>query len=490
MKTDKNKKNKSLKTKLFLYFILFTAIIFSVLWLLQFVFLQNFYDAMLINNTRSAAEKIVQNSSSADITSFIDETAGKNSLLVYITDTDKNVLFISDEYKKGQGKKRMEAGVQVRDKEAHLRNGNYRSLPENFGEFTDALEQSENGVVELKDDGFYVYGSYIDFYGNDGKSVLYVGTALDAVGAAVNIIGAQLAIVTGLSVLTGFILAWLFSRKFSRPVARLSEKAKNLGEEGAAEVEGYKKGFCREIDDLNDTLDSTSVKLSEAKKFQMELLANVSHDLRTPLTMIKGYAEALEDFSDADAEQIKEDAGVIVKEADRLTALVNEIMEYSELKTKDGTVDLADVDLSAVAANTADSFEALFRHENVKLERDIAEGIHVNGKKSMLERMVYNLADNALRHTGADKRIRLSLSKDGDMAHLSVRDYGEGIPKKIAENIWDRYYTFRQRQGKGVSGLGLAIVKQTTGIHGGECYVESREGEGSTFTVEIPLLQK
>ena len=122
------------------------------------------------------------------------------------------------------------------------------------------------------------------------------------------------------------------------------------------------------------------------------------------------------------------------------------------------------------------------------IDRSIETGIRINGNPGLIERALYNLMDNAVRHTGNGKKIRVSVSKTCGRALIEVQDYGEGIPKDQLDHIWERYYTYRQRGGKGVSGLGLAIVKQIAGIHNGSCRAESKEGKGSGFFLEIPAL--
>ena len=120
---------------------------------------------------------------------------------------------------------------------------------------------------------------------------------------------------TGLSVVIGFILAWFLSRSFSRPIAQLTDKAHRLSENGSDLP--FREGLCKELDELNDTLDRTAEKLMQSREFQNEFLANVSHDLRTLLTMIKGYAEMIRDISREDEQQCAADVAVIVEEADR-----------------------------------------------------------------------------------------------------------------------------------------------------------------------------
>ena len=286
-----------------------------------------------------------------------------------------------------------------------------------------------------------------------------------------------------MSVIIGAVIAWFMSRSFSRPISQLTEKAHKLGESSSDVT--YHEGFCSELDELSHTLDATSEKLSKSREFQNELLANVSHDLRTPLTMIKGYAEMIRDISREDEQQCTEDVAVIVEEADRLTALVNEILEYSELQMSDSETVMNDVDLSEAVTSVADSFEKLYSRDGYVFERNIAENIHVKGNVSRLKRAVYNLLDNAVRHAGEDKWTGISLTGGSGKAVLSISDHGSGIAPDELDHIWERYYTKRQRSGKGVSGLGRAIVKQIVSQHNGVCKAESEVGKGSVFSIRL-----
>lgn len=443
---------------------------------------------MIISNTKSTAQAIIRSSGSENINDLIDELAHNNSILVYITDTDGELLYSSDEWG-GMRKKGIVSeggGAKGKRSEKHL-GGGYRSLPDEYSIFLEKLTESESGNIEIRNDNYYVYGSYIDYKEAGNKAVLYVGASIDAVGASVTIISMQLVWVTILSVVVGFILSWFIARRFSSPVKRLSSKAKRLGEKDYEA--GFRKGFCTELDELSDTLDKTNEKLIESREFQMELLANVSHDLRTPLTMIKGYAEMIRDISWEDSRQCSEDVAVIIKEADRLTALVNEIMEYSELKSEGKEKETERIDLSRLVSRASASFEALKKPEGIIVEKEIEDGVYVNGNSGKLERALYNLLDNAARHTDISKKIKVALSSDKKTVKIAVSDHGCGIPQKELQNIWDRYYTTRMRKGKGVSGLGLAIVKQITGLHNGSCTAYSKPGEGSTFVIELPTAE-
>lgn len=471
-------KTSSFQKKLLRYFILFTAVIFTVLWLLQTVFLQRFYDGMLIRNTVAAADSIAAKSGSSSLTDDIDEISRENSILVYLTDTDGKILYSADTFKKMQKKQDDFGGEFFRGDHMH-----YRELPENYGAFLQALRNSGDGTAAIRTEDQYVYGRYIKL--GDEDAVLYLGTMLGAVGSAAQIIRTQLLWVTLLSVAVGFVLAWFLSRNFAKPIAQLTEKAHALGDH--QQDLPFAAGFCTELDELNDTLDRTSEKLKQNREFQNEFLANVSHDLRTPLTMIKGYAEMIRDISRADEAQCAADVAVIVDESDRLTALVNEILEYSELQMTDQEPVTEPVNLSEIVTSVADSFENLYAKDGFTFAREIAENLTVSGNASRLQRAVYNLLDNAVRHAGDDRWIGVKLFRQDDAAVIEIADHGSGIAPEDLERIWEKYYTRRMRSGKGVSGLGLAIVKQTVQLHHGTCDVRSQPEQGSIFRITLPV---
>ena len=504
MKAEKTKK-RSFRFKLWMYFALFTAFVFLLLWLLQTVFLQGFYNSMIIRNAKKAADRIAEKSNGSDVGETLLRTARENSLLLFVVDESGTLLNSADEFRNErdrfrEGPGRRPDGDMPKDdfpaEDDTPREGNRnhgpdwqgRDIPLNYQSVIEETLASESGTAEYREEGLFIYGRTIEYYGHSGTAVLLAITTIDAVGSSVHIIRVQLLWVTVVSLLLSFVLSWFLARKFAGPVGRLSEKAKKLGESDYSEE--YPQGFCTELDNLSDTLDRTNEKLVVSKNFQNELLANVSHDLRTPLTMIKGYAEMITDISLDDRDQCRDDMKVIVKESDRLTALVNEILTYSELQNADKLDDSTAVDLSSLAHSAVESFATLGKAEGITVETEIDNDVLVSGSRSHLERALYNLMDNAVRHTGENKTIRVSLHTQGGFAVLSVTDFGAGIPKEELAHIWDRYYTARQRKGKGVSGLGLAIVKQIVNMHNGRCEVVSELGKGSTFSELLPLLSE
>ena len=507
-------KTRSFQFKLWIYFALFSAFIFLVLWLLQIVFLRGFYNGMIIRNTNKVLDSVVACKNDEEINDAISRYALDNTVLIHICDAEGNQLNKGDPFSQSisKGRKDQEPkdfpgrrdpddnrddrfpggegfpgdGEGFRgDGEGFPGNWQGTRIPPMYEEYLEKFTASGEDTIECRSDDFYFCASYISYQGND-KAILLVSATLNAVGSAVKIIRVQLLWGILISLVIGFILSWFLAHRFSGPVDRLSDKARKLGDRDYSE--DYPRGFCTELDELSGTLDRTNEKLIISRNFQTELMANVSHDLRTPLTMIKGYAEMINDISFDDREQCRNDMQVIIKEADRLTALVNEILAYSELQTEDKLEYSTDVDLSKLLHSAVESFSTLCKPDGITVESDIAEGVIVDGSRSHLERVLYNLCENAVRHTGDSKTIRVALTEVNGEATISVTDYGAGIPAEELEHIWERYYTSRMRKGQGVSGLGLAIVKQIVTIHGGRCLVQSEEGKGSTFSVVLRTL--
>ncbi len=472
------RKVRPFKTKLCIYFLIYTAVIFGALWLLQSVFLQGFYNHMLIRNTKAAVKEIAESGADTEKT---DALALENSLFVYITDREGNLLYSTDPYKSdyahgGQESHNGSENPYLKEEELAYQKSAYRSLPDGYENFLEELAQS-GGPIEKEYDTQYVYGQYLQ-----DDTVLFVGVTLDPVGAAARIIRVQLLIVTGLSLALAVLLAFLIARRFAKPISFLSGQAARLGDDDYHS--GSRDGFCAETDRLGEILDRTDQKLREAKSYQRDLLANISHDLRTPLTMIRGYAESIRDFGDEEGQRT-EDADIIIQESDRLSALVNEILEYSELQANGSEMETETVNMSELVTKVIAQFEPLFRANGGTVRKEIAPELTVKGNASRLQRAVYNLLDNAIRHTKGSEGIRVALCKKDDCVRFEVSDHGGGIPAEQLPHIWEKYYTYRQRGRQGVSGLGLAIVRQIAALHGGRCGVDTEEGVGSTFWMEV-----
>ena len=438
---------------------------------------------MIIKNTIAAADKIASKSDTSGITEYIDDLSRENSILVFVIDTDGNILYSSDEYKKGP----KDRSGEFNPVKAEFRGerGRYRELPENYDEFLSRLADSDDDEAELRSGDLYVYGRYISFCGSDEKAVLYIGTTLNAVGSTARIIRIQLLWVTALSVMIGFVLAWFMSRSFSRPVAQLNEKAHKLGEK--SDEVPFRDGFCAELDELNDTLDTTAEKLRRSQEFQHDLLANVSHDLRTPLTMIKGYAEMIRDLSGDDPKKRTEHIQIIIDEADRLSALVNNLLELSKLESGNMELEITDFSIVDKINDCMTRYTLLIEQNGYDIKYEPDEDRIISADINKLDQVIYNFINNAINYTGDNKVIRIKQINLENCVRIEVTDNGSGISKEMLPLIFDRYYRDAKVKRAVVgTGLGLSICKEILKKHGFAFGVSSVEGKGSTFWFEAP----
>ena len=231
-------------------------------------------------------------------------------------------------------------------------------------------------------------------------------------------------------------------------------------------------------------LNTAAVELERVETLRRELLANISHDLRTPLALIYGYAEMMSDFPDEiTAEQVR----VIMDETERLTTLVNDVLDLSRHESDADKPNFTRFDVTAsVSATVARVQELLKGQFDIRFCYD--KQAFINADETMIVRAFYNLLINAVNHSGESRIIEVTQScVAGNRVHISVVDYGEGIDKDDLPFIWDRYYKSGKSHKRAVTGtgLGLSIVKKIVALHGGRYGVESAVGEGSRFWVEV-----
>ena len=212
---------------------------------------------------------------------------------------------------------------------------------------------------------------------NGQRQIVYLSTTLSAVGSTVRIIRTQLLWVTVLSLALAFALSWLLARRFSAPISRITYEAQHLAQ---GQFDGkIAKGFSSEMDFLSDTLERAASDITEARTYQKDFLANISHDLRTPLTMIRGYAEMVRDISWRDEEKRKSDLGVIIREADRLTALVNDIADFEGMESGRAEMIMSRFSISRIAHLVIEQFASLCKQEGYSIRTDISPDLFVSG---------------------------------------------------------------------------------------------------------------
>ncbi len=321
---------------------------------------------------------------------------------------------------------------------------------------------------------------------SENKSVLVIQKAsLAPTNALINTIESQVIFVTLVLALFSILLVIVLSRIITKPIVRVNESAKQLAE-GRYAIE-FKGNNYREISELSDTLNYAAKELSKNDMLQKELISNISHDLRTPLTMIKGYSELMRDIP---GENTAENFQIIIDEATRLSELVNAMMDLSKIQAGVRVPQKQVFSLTEIVNVTLLRYEKLIVQEGYKIEFDSNEEIFVCADSGMVLQVIYNFINNAINYTGEDKFVRVEQTRIDDKVRISVIDTGEGISEDKVPYIWDRYYKVDKVHKRATvgSGLGLSIVKSVLEAHGASYGVITGEGKGSTFWFELTVV--
>jgi signal transduction histidine kinase len=469
---------RSIGVKLFSYFTLFAAAILCLLWLLQTVFLQSLYEGMMTRQLERVADELAAARDASDFEALLDRAAYDNSILVYLIDENGVIGYTTDEHmsaRRNDRNGRMSPGM----------GGMMRGLPSDYAEFTQKLGESRDGRVSYTlQSGASGAKTLVLGVALDGAA-LYISTPLDPLNATIEILRRQLMYVSAAALILGLVIAFFIARRFTRPVTAITNQAGALA--AGRFPESFDKGFCSELDRLSDTLTYASHELGKVEGLRRELIANVSHDLKTPLTMIKAYTELIRDISGDNRAKRETHLAVIASEAERLEKLVNDILSLSQVQSGSASLSLEALDVSAAVEGVMSRFEPLFSAEGYAFHAEVEPGRTARADGRRIEQVLYNLIGNAMNHIGGDKAVYVRVRGLEDAVRVEITDHGEGISAEDLPRVWERYYKAVDHvRGKAGTGLGLSIVKGILEMHKARYGVDSRMGEGSTFWFELP----
>ena len=323
---------------------------------------------------------------------------------------------------------------------------------------------------------------------NDILGYVFIYSYLEPPGTTTEILKNIFMTSSSVLILFGFIVSFFISNQVSMPIIKLSRSANKLIT-GEFNVVPEKNEYT-EIKVLTENLNMASAEIARTETLRKDLLANVSHDLRTPLTMIKAYAEMIRDLSGDSPEKREKHLQVIIDETDRLTLLVSDILNLSKLQSGIIEMDMKIIDFSSHLKEIVSRFSML---EKTEVNLELQEDIYINADNKQLGQAVYNLIINAINYSGEDKVTVRLYNLKGGKARFEVSDTGIGIPKEQIPYIWERYYKVDRSENykrtvKG-TGLGLSIVKGVFERHGFKYGVDSEVGKGSTFWFECAVVK-
>lgn len=292
-------------------------------------------------------------------------------------------------------------------------------------------------------------------------------------------------IVLAVILLLSLMILFVFTRTVYVPVRRMIRGAN----EYAAGNLNYKipVNSQDELGFLAASMNYMAEEINNAGESQRKFVSNISHDFRSPLTSIKGYAEAMLDGT-IPAEMQEKYLHVILSETERLTKLTKGLLTLNNFDDKGTYLEFSDFDINATIRQTAETFRSLCWERHISFQLLFEESaLFVHADMMKIQQVLYNLIDNAIKFSSPDSVIFISTLKKHEKVFVSVKDTGEGIPKESIKKIWERFYKSDSSRGKDKkgTGLGLAIVKEIIQAHNEHINVVSTEGVGTEFTFTL-----
>lgn len=449
-----NIKKNSLGVKTFSYLITFSIAILLLLYMFQIVFLKIFYERYQINNLKSVANRII---TSPETVSF-EQLAYENEMCIQIYNDNKVTSY------------------NVLNKDCLL-NSNDKSVIKVKNKI---LTSSKNSIIRVINPK---YDSKSIIYGIHYSDDIYIllNTKLEDVNSTTYILRGQLIYITLIMIILSGIVSYFVGKMINKPILNITNKAKLMAI-GNYEQDTNKYDIA-EIDELNQVLNYARSEIKNTDELRRDLMANVSHDLKTPLTMIKAYAEMARDINNENEDKRKDNLNVIIDETDRLNVLVNDILELSRMQNSSDELNIESYDLIEELNEILKRYEIIKETENYKFITNIPEKAMVKADKKKINQVMYNLINNAINYTGDDLTIKINITDCKKRYLVEIIDTGKGISEEDLKFIWSKYYKNEKNHKRNIvgTGLGLSIVETILIKHKFEYGVKSKKNKGSNF---------
>ncbi len=318
---------------------------------------------------------------------------------------------------------------------------------------------------------------------NNGEVFIY--SLLEDLSGARIVLKGQLIYITIIVIIIACFISYFLSIKITKPITKITKKTKELGS-GNYNIE-FERSDVLEIDELANTLNHLSKELSKIDELRRDLMANVSHDLKTPLTMIRAYAEMVRDITYKDKEKMDKDLNIIIEETERLNILVNDILDLSKMQADAESLNIEEFDLCEIINQIIKRYDILKTTEDYKFIIDLPPKAIVKADKQKIMQAIYNLINNAINYTGNNKKIYIRVIDQKKYFLIEIEDTGKGIKPEEIPYIWDKYYKKDKKHQRNIvsTGIGLSIVKEILTKHKFDFGVKSIPKKGSTFYFKI-----
>jgi len=438
---------KGIRKKLFISYLIIGLIILSMFWLTQVVFINKIYSYYKINQLKNYSEKIVEAINNND-EMLISELIDKSNAQV-VAMTQNNIIIAGNNRGYGRG----------------------LGIPE-------VLLHPINTVKVVKYEHPFLHIEYLSivrpFLYNGKPATLIMSIPIAAINDSVNLFKQVFWRIFVVTIAAILFVSIYMSKKFTRPIQILKNAAHQIASGNLDVKINYKEDD--ELGDLAKSMNTMVKQLSITDKFRKDLIANISHDLKTPLGLIRGYSEMLLDYYGDDKEKREKYLNTVIKETERMSKLVDDVLQLSKLQS--GMVEIKEepIDLEKLIFETLDIFEIQILEKNIEVKLNNLK-LKVIADREMIKRAIINIISNAIASMENGGILTITAEPQDKEILIKVSDTGCGIPQKDLEHIFDRYY----KGNKSGTGLGLAIVKEILTLHGSKYGIESQEGVGTTF---------
>ena len=457
-------KKNSLLVKIWKYLILFSILVLAFLWLFQVIFLNSYYKNVKTRELKEVGATLKKKKNLDNLDEIIDDISYDKSICVLITDSDISEVQSSSFVSRGC--------MMDMHTNSYLEEFIESNLSKKLYELTNPRFKNEILIYAIKlDDDLYAF----------------INTSIDPMDSTAAILKNQLVIVTVVVLLLSVVIAYFISRYISNPIVKISNDARGLAK-GKYDTKFGSREDIYEVNELVEALNSTQNELRKTDELRRDLMANVSHDLKTPLTMIKAYAEMARDLNDEKREKRHDNLNVIIEEVDRLTVLVNDILDLSKLQSNIEDLKLEKVDLIVLIENILNRYKIYTELEDYNfIFSHNKDKILVDADNKKLEQVIYNLINNAINYTGGDNKVFIRVTDKDSKILVEIIDTGKGIKEDDINLIWDKYYKNKKKHKRNLigTGLGLSIVKNILEEHNFKYGVKNERDMGANFYFEI-----
>ena len=447
----------------------------ALIWFLQLFLMNNYYEQMKIGEVTRVATSISHSyqRGDTDLTQDIQELSISNDFYVMMEGSNGILLFSPQQEINLPAQAYLDETIKLK-----------KLLNDSSG--SDVSFRMDTG---LENHETLAYGRRI--LSASGEEVyLYIFSPLYPVSSTTNILRHQLSYVTAITVILALILSVYFAQRISRPIDNMTKAAKEISK-GNYQVK-FEGNSYSEINNLADTLNTAAYELDMADNRKKDLIANVSHDLKTPLTMIKSYAEMIRDLSGDNPQKRNNHLQVIIDETERLNRLVSDMSTVSAMQTHKVVFQRKAFDLGASINSILASYNILEEQEGYFFKLTKPKECFVYADEDKISQVMSNLINNAVKYCGKDKVVIVNLRRVGKKLRVEVSDHGPGISQAELPHVWDRYYKASSNYVRSTTGtgLGLSIVKEILTLHHADFGVLSKLEKGTTFWFELPIMKK